>query len=187
MSIHTYIPWSELMSVEVSEDELNQIISSLDKISTFKFLTDVNNFLALFPTSYEKEKFEYIQKFLIANFLNEDALDEYNRKFARQNISTLERPIFRRQQILSVMKKVLLYSLDEGGKTLNDNKLFRQTPRHRVQSIMYRMCRLIFSELRRLYIPRACLFITRHSTADWRTSNDYTQVGYCNYWEVTIL
>lgn len=118
---HTYIPWSEIMLVEADENELNQIISSLDKLSTLKFLTDINNFLALFPPSHDRNKFEYIQKILIANFLSEVALNEYNSKFASKGISTYERPVFHRQQILCLMKKVLLYSSDEGGENLNNN------------------------------------------------------------------
>ena len=94
MTNQEYILWSELMGEQYNENELNQFISEFDKVSTFNFLTNVNNFLALFPPSFEKgDKFQYIQNTLITNFLDDNSLNKYNQSFSKIK-SSLSRPTF---------------------------------------------------------------------------------------------
>jgi hypothetical protein len=122
MSSHSYIPWSELMSAKISESELNEILATFNKLSVLNFLTNINNFLALFPPNQKRETFEKIQGMLTANLLDDVALKTYNESFAHKGISLFDRPLFHRQQILTLMKKTLLYSDNLGGIKIEDTK-----------------------------------------------------------------
>ena len=120
MSKHEYITYSEITGQKPTESEVNVLISSLNKKAAFGQLSMINNFLALFPINSENNKFIEIQMFLTAN-LFDDELYKKLRIFV-ENISLFDRPIFHRQQILLLMKKVLLEASENGGFNFDDSR-----------------------------------------------------------------
>lgn len=106
------VTYSELTGAKVSEDEFKQILSRLERGSTFHLLSTINCFLSL--TSYQNsdEDFIFLQRFLSHHLLDKELFDLTNEKLSQA--TPLERPIFHRWQILYLMKRVLLESSDKG-------------------------------------------------------------------------
>lgn len=112
MSNHTYITYSEIIGHKPNENELANLIASLNKEAAFRFLAMINNFLALFPINFDEAKYVDIQSFLAFNLLDTELFEKVN-TFVK-DISLVERPIFHRQQILILMKRILLESSNKG-------------------------------------------------------------------------
>lgn len=107
----TYLTWSEVMGAKVNEDEFIEIISLFNKFTTLNLLTNINNFLTLSSISNEANSFE-IQQILSENLLDLDFRTKAN-TIIKTTLS--QRPVFHRQQILFLMKYVMIYSLNNGG------------------------------------------------------------------------
>lgn len=113
MSAHIYITYSEVFGRKPQESEINAVIASLDKDATFRHLSMINNLLALYPIDFNKKKFTEIQTRLAIDWFDKDTYEKLRRYV--EDVYLTDRPIFHRQQILLLMKKVLLGAADDGG------------------------------------------------------------------------
>ena len=123
MQSGVFITYSEVIGELPNEYEVSQTIASLNKKDTFFFLSMINNFLALYPLTYNEEKYVYLQRFLSTHLFSSDV---YN-KLAKyvEDTSLVSRPIFHRPTVLFLMKRVLLEAKDEGGLEPGKNSLER--------------------------------------------------------------
>lgn len=104
MPIRTPIYFSELYGVEPTEDDVNKKIAQFANLPTVQLLAMINTFLSFYRHD-EEEKASYVQGFLIQNFASEEV-----RK--RLPKDTKGRLFFHRQQLLFLIKKLLLKDTD---------------------------------------------------------------------------
>ncbi len=102
----TYITYSEIFGVLPSEYELSKEICILKKVTNFALVASFNTLLSLFPGDHNS------QELAIQNLIDQDTLDLIKQKF--KNEDTTKRPIFHRQQLLTLMKRILLESPYDG-------------------------------------------------------------------------
>ncbi|MFN0277794.1 MAG: hypothetical protein ACKVRN_04235 [Pyrinomonadaceae bacterium] len=133
-----FTTFSQLAGRRATSNEISAAVASLDKKSTFFFLSMINNFLALFPES-DKDNFTYVQGFLAANLLN---------PFWRERVSEVtkddfySKPVFLRTQLLLFMKSILLEGKEEGGLDPSTDA----TTRHIVGEICLKFSDFVVSE-----------------------------------------
>ena len=82
-------------------------------------LAMLNMFLALFDAKTNEQHAVKVQRFFMANLLDDELYSLINQKL--EGVSIIERPIFHRQQLLALMKKVLLDSRDDGELDPNED------------------------------------------------------------------
>src|SRR5436853_6106143 len=107
MAARIYITYSELTGEPPAENELTEIISSLRQRPTFLMLGLLNLVLSLFDHGTNREvaqSHDDIKDYLLDDHL----LNLLKLKFSQA--SAVSRPIFHRQQLLVMMKRVLLES-----------------------------------------------------------------------------
>ena len=109
------------MPERADEVRVVQTISSLDKSTTFHFLTNINNFLSIFSPSEDIEKHEHVQTLLRTNLLDDKLQKKYQETVSNNSSQMHLRPVFHRQQILYLMKLVLLHAKDSGGCVLAED------------------------------------------------------------------
>jgi hypothetical protein len=108
------ICFSDLMDRVPTEAELDQLVTSFARTPTFLMLAMLNTFLSFYQHSQDdREAFTFVQGFLFQNLTDEDTFERARRRFPHDNMGA--RPIFHRQQILVLLKKILLSS-DEKGR-----------------------------------------------------------------------
>lgn len=115
MPIRSPIYFSELYGDEPSEDDVKKKINQFANVPTVQLLAMINTFLSFYRHD-EEEKANYVQGFLIQNFASEEV-----RKRLPKDIK--DRLFFHRQQLLFLIKKLLLKDTD--GK---------QDPNHEVDA-----------------------------------------------------
>jgi hypothetical protein len=119
MSDHTFITYKEITGNRPSESVFERQIATLNKETAFKYLSNINNFLALFPISLDESKFAYIQKFLAYNLFDQELHAKLFDFLG--DTSLVIRPIFHRQQVLLLMKMILLRASNDRGISPNDS------------------------------------------------------------------
>lgn len=125
MAARIYITYSELTGEQPTESELTEIISSLRQRPTFLMLCLLNLVLSLFDHGTDREvaqSHDDIKDYLLDDYL----LNLLKLKFSQG--SAVSRPIFHRQQLLVMMKRVLLESPIEDG----DDPFESQEARYRL-------------------------------------------------------
>ena len=110
----TYIPYSEIFGSSPNEQELNKTLKTFKKLPAFAFLSSINLLLSLFVIGEDSDK---VQKLLINNLISKEVLEVIKNKFRHEKI--VKRPLFHRQQILTLIKKVLLESPYDGNNDPN--------------------------------------------------------------------
>jgi hypothetical protein len=115
-----YILYSELFGSSPTEDQLSSLVASFQKLPTFAFLTMCNMFLSLF---YKRDENLEVQRRLFQNLVDDEIERLAKLKLSRESI--VKRPMFHRQQLLTLMKRVLLESPDNYGNDSNEDRQAR--------------------------------------------------------------
>jgi hypothetical protein len=110
------ISYSDLMDREPSSEEVELLISRFDRKATFLMLAMLNTLLSFVEMRSERSK--QVQGFLFANLCDEELYERAKQRFGREQVD--ERPLFHRQQLLTLMRSILLKASDPGS--LNANK-----------------------------------------------------------------
>jgi hypothetical protein len=102
--------YSDLTEHVPSEPEVEALVQTLAKKPTFFLLSMLNTLLSF----YEKDlqKFASVQDFLFTHLIETELSRKAHRKFTKEHLKIP--PVFHRQQMLLLMKKVLLSAGEEG-------------------------------------------------------------------------
>jgi hypothetical protein len=114
----TPVLYSDLADRVPSEDDLNEIVRSFRKRPTFQMLCMLNTFLSFYD--HDIPNATKVQSFLFANFIGDPLFDEAKKRFAHESV--VEHPVFHRQQLLNLMKRVLVDAPADGAKDPNANE-----------------------------------------------------------------
>lgn len=117
------IGYSEVTGKVSSMEDLIHITESLDKEDTFRHLANLNTLVSLYPTRFW-DKFQFIQGWMLHNFSDSEFLKSFAAKFPNDNYLR-DRVLFDRQQLLTIMKLILVNKglgkrkliLDEGAQS----------------------------------------------------------------------
>ena len=102
------ICFSDVYDHTPDEDELRQLLQPFARVPTFRMIAMLNTLLSFYDDDEEHAK--RIQDFLGQNLTDEDLFERLRQKFP--NDSATRRPVFQRQQLLVLMKKLLLKEED---------------------------------------------------------------------------
>lgn len=119
MAAQVYLTYSELPVDPPTERELDEIVSSFKRKPTFFMIAMLNMFLALFDANTDEQQAIKVQRFLMANLLDDELYRLVDQKLEEESL--IERPVFHRQQLLALMKKVLLEASEDGEIDPNQN------------------------------------------------------------------
>jgi hypothetical protein len=110
------IYYSDLRDRVPTEDDVNELISSFMRTPTFFMLAMLNIFLSF----YEKDRdaFTYIQGFFFTNLVDDELLELAKERFGGEQMGA--RPMFHRQQMLVLIKKLLSLANEDGRYNPND-------------------------------------------------------------------
>ena len=109
----TYPTWKETFGTRPTEDQLLDEIRPLDRLHTFWLLARINILLAVDRIQRDPKETIGLQTYLVNTFIDEKLFDSLKKKFGRESI--VDRQPFHSLQILTLMKKVILYGAREGG------------------------------------------------------------------------
>jgi hypothetical protein len=115
VSPSTPILYSDLTGKFPEEAELTEIIRSFNKKQTFFMLCAVNTLVSFF--AHEFEDSIAVEKFLQGNFLEAELIKAIDQKLEGQSV--LQHPLFHRQLLLALQRRVLLEATEEGGRDPN--------------------------------------------------------------------
>lgn len=110
------IYYSDLMERTPSESEIDELASSFVRAPTFFMLAMLNTFISFYE--HDRKNFTEVQGFLFANLADDELFKRAKQRFPHEQMGA--RPMFHRQQMLTLMKKMLLLAGDEGGHDPND-------------------------------------------------------------------
>jgi hypothetical protein len=115
--------YSDLAEHVPSEAEADALVATLAKRPAFYLLAMLNTLLSF----YEKDlkAFTDVQGFLFSNLVEDELFRSAQRKFPNAQMGF--RPMFHRQQMLVLMKKVMSSAADEGGRDPNHTREGRYT------------------------------------------------------------
>lgn len=108
-----YITWEELFDERPSETEILDVIRAFNRQSCIAFLARLMALVFLDRAFRDRSETIKLQSFLIVNFWNDEILDR-----AKQRMGTAQldcRIAFHPQQVLMMLKWVIVHSLPEGG------------------------------------------------------------------------
>ena len=112
------IYYSDLTDHVPAETEIDELVSSFVKKPTFFMLAMLNTFLSFYE--HDRKRFTEVQGFLFANLTDDELFERAKQKFPNEQMGS--RPLFHRQQMLTLMKKVLLIAGDSGKYNPNDSE-----------------------------------------------------------------
>jgi hypothetical protein len=115
MSLPIY--YSDLTDHVPSEAEIDELVSSFVRRPTFFMLAMLNTFLSFYQHDSRKN-FTEVQGFLFKNLTDEELFERVKQRFPHEQMGS--RPLFHRQQMLVLIKKVLLQASDTGRYNPND-------------------------------------------------------------------
>ncbi len=138
VSPSTPILYSDLTGTFPDEAELTEIIRSFNKKQTVFMLCAVNTLVSFF--AHEFEDSIAIERFLQGNFIEPDLIRAIDQKLEGQPV--LQHPLFHRQMLLALQRRVLLEAAEEGGRDPNpeDNR----GDRHQLGKACLMMNNLLF-------------------------------------------
>jgi hypothetical protein len=118
-NIRMPICFSDLMDRDPTEAEMDQLVTTFARTPTFLMLAMLNAFLSFYQhASDDRQAFTAVQEFLFQNLTDEDTFERARRRFPHENMGA--RPIFHRQQMLVLLKKILVSSNEQGRNNPND-------------------------------------------------------------------
>lgn len=110
------IYFSDLTDRGPSEDEIDELVSSFERNPTFLMLAMLNTFLSFYEQD-DRQAFTYVQGFLFQNLTDDQLFKRAQRKFPNEEMGS--RPMFHRQQMLVLLKKILLLAEADGEQNPN--------------------------------------------------------------------
>jgi hypothetical protein len=110
------IYFSDLIDRVPSENEIDELVSSFERGPTFLMLAMLNSFLSFYEQD-DRQAYTYLQGFLFKNLTSDDLFSRAQRKFPNEEMGS--RPMFHRQQMLVLLKKILLLAGTNGGQNPN--------------------------------------------------------------------
>jgi hypothetical protein len=102
--------YSDLTERVPSEPEVEALVQTLAKKPTFFLLAMLNTLLSFYEK--DRQKFTSVQEFLFTHLIEDELSRKARGKYTRERLSIP--PVFHRQQMLLLMKKVLLTAGEEG-------------------------------------------------------------------------
>lgn len=112
VSPSTPILYSDLTGKFPEEAELTEIIRGFNKKQMFFMLCALNTLVSFF--AHEFEDSIAIERFLQGNFIEPDLIKVIDQKLEGQPVP--QHPLFHRQMLLSLQRRVLLEGADNGGR-----------------------------------------------------------------------
>ena len=98
-----------------TEAELDELISTFARTPTFLMLGRLNSFLSFYQHHHDdRDAFTYVQGLLFQSLTDQETFDRAKRRFPREQMGA--RPMFHRQQMLVLLKKILLSSREDGRR-----------------------------------------------------------------------
>lgn len=117
-NIRMPICFSDLMDRDPTEAEMDQLVTTFARTPTFLMLAMLNTFLSFYQHAQDdREAFRFVQGFLFQNLTDEDTFERARQRFPHENMGA--RPIFHRQQMLVLLKKILVSSDEQGRNNPN--------------------------------------------------------------------
>jgi len=113
----TPILYSDLTGSRPTQDEVDALLSRFKRRPTFFMLAMLNALLSF----YEKDidQMNYMQGFLLTNLIDDELFERTKRRYGPHRME--ERPLFHRQQLLTMMRRVLAVASNNGGLDPNPN------------------------------------------------------------------
>jgi hypothetical protein len=108
-----YITWKELFDEKPTESSVLEFVRTLSKESTVAFLARIMGLLFLDRALAKSEETIKLQSLLINNLFDDEIFDRAKRRLGAERLDF--RIAFHPQQILLMMKWVLLHGLSSGG------------------------------------------------------------------------
>ena len=100
------VRYSDLKGLRPTQSEFDELISQFKLAPTFQFLSMLNGFLSIYPSSTDEDTYTYVHNFLCANLLDQELSDLVEQKL--QGESAVSRPTISRWAFLFLLKKLLL-------------------------------------------------------------------------------
>lgn len=129
---YIYITHQQIFDSLPDEEKLKRQIETLNKVNSFAFLGVCNLLLSLFPNNVS------VQELLVCNLISKDVLDLIKQKFGGE--SSTKRPIFHRQQLLTLIKQILI---DSPGDGQNDPNSENPEIKDRAAKLLGELCLMI--------------------------------------------
>ena len=108
-----YITWKELFDESPTESEVLDVVRTLNRQNTVAFLARVMALLFLDGALKDRSETIELQRFLIVNFFDDEVLDRAKKRMGTEQLDF--RVAFHPQQVLMMMKWVIVHSLPSGG------------------------------------------------------------------------
>jgi hypothetical protein len=108
-----YITHFELTDEPPSEDKLTEILASLERAPAFAMLAMLDLLLSLFYRSLSEPETQRVHDDVTSYLLDDRLFELLRQRFPRE--SPLTRPLFHRQQLLALARRVLLESPEAAG------------------------------------------------------------------------
>ena len=115
------IYFSDLTDQVPTENQIDELISSFERNPTFLMLAMLNSFLSFYEQD-DRQAYTYLQGVLFTNLTDHELFKRAQQKFPNEEMGS--RPMFHRQQMLVLLKKILLVAEANGEHNPNspDNK-----------------------------------------------------------------
>ena len=110
------IYYSDLKDRVPTEEDVNELIASFARRPTFFMLAMLNIFLSFYEK--DREAFTYIQGFFFTNLVDDELFELAKERFGGEQMGA--RPMFHRQQMLVLIKKLLSLASEDGKYNPND-------------------------------------------------------------------
>lgn len=105
MTVYTggaYIPYSELYDRKPATTEVVELLQGLSRLHTVLLMSRVNTHLRHALQSPGRDELNWIQSFLVRNFIDDPTLGRLRERFP--NAQMRDRPIFHPLQILNMLR-----------------------------------------------------------------------------------
>lgn len=136
----TPILYSDLTGNRPTVKEADAILTIFKRKPTFRMLAMINALISF--RQREADKANYVQGFLFSNLIDDELFERAKQRFGRYRME--ERPLFHRQQVLTMMRRILLVASDNGD--LDPNPPDAKKARYELGKVATMMSDLIFPE-----------------------------------------
>ncbi|MEE8608768.1 MAG: hypothetical protein V3S55_14270 [Nitrospiraceae bacterium] len=113
MKLLLYLTWKELLGKRPTEQEVIQDIQKFDRLHTVLLLSRIGIHLFLDNFHSEAKEANALQRFLVANFFNDEVLAKAKEKYGRDRLDV--RRAFHCQQVLTLLKWGILHGASING------------------------------------------------------------------------
>src|SRR5713226_1772203 len=118
-----FLTWKELFDQSPTEEDVLEVIRTLNRQSTVVLLSRLGTHLFVDQFRQNTSETIYLQGFLISNFWDEEVLNRAKETIPKARLDF--RRAFHPQQILTLLKSVILHALPIGGMEPDKDKTAR--------------------------------------------------------------